>query len=83
MNKKEITDISKYLSLLTQVGVTMVLNIVIFLFIGLFLDKWLNTNGIILIIFLLTGIGSGFYCVYKVINEVMASPLNFPKGGLK
>ncbi|MFC1478833.1 AtpZ/AtpI family protein [Candidatus Margulisiibacteriota bacterium] len=74
MNKKDYIEISKYLSLLTQIGVTMVLNIVIFLFIGLFLDKWLKTNGIMLVVFLLIGIGSGFYCVYRVINEVMADP---------
>ncbi|MFC1595767.1 AtpZ/AtpI family protein [Candidatus Margulisiibacteriota bacterium] len=72
MLKKEYIQTSKYLSLLTQIGLMMVINIVAFLFAGIFLDRWLNTGGLLTVIFLLLGIGSGFYNVYKIITEVMS-----------
>ena len=72
MINKDFLRTSKYLSLLTQIGLLMVINILIFLGLGVWLDKIFKTNGIFLIVLLLIGIISGFYSVYKVINESLA-----------
>jgi len=69
--KKDYIETTKYLSLLTQLGLMMAINIIVFLLIGLFLDRWLQSNGIILILCILVGIGSGFYNVYRIVDQTL------------
>jgi len=57
-----------YLSLLTQVGLVMIINIVAFFLLGLGLEKLVNTNGFLFVILIVLGVFSGFYNVYKVID---------------
>lgn len=56
-----------YFSLVTQLGLTIISTILVGLFIGIFLDRSLKTNGVFLILFVLMGIIAGFYNVYKQI----------------
>lgn len=60
------------LTLVSQLGITMVMSIVCFFAVGFFLDKWLNTKPIFSLIFILLGIGGGGYLIYKQIMEVIA-----------
>jgi len=65
MNKRR--NFFYYLGLVTQVGFTMVLSILIFLLIGVFLDRKIGSKGIMIFLFSLLGIGAGFFSCYKLI----------------
>jgi len=64
---KKKNDFIYYLSLVTQIGLTIIASILIGLYIGIFLDRTFKTKGVFLIIFLLIGIAGGFYNSYKQI----------------
>lgn len=63
----EMRDILKYLSLVTQIGLTMVFSVGIGLLGGMFLDRWLNTGIFFMIILTIIGVASGFRSVYLLI----------------
>jgi len=48
----------------------MALSILFCFAIGYYLDKWLNTKGLFITIFILLGIAGGGYTVYRQIMEV-------------
>lgn len=52
-----------------NLGFTMVLCIVAGFFTGLWLDKFFTTDYIFLVIFLIAGIGAGFYQCYRLIKK--------------
>ncbi|MGL4253213.1 MAG: AtpZ/AtpI family protein [Fusobacteriaceae bacterium] len=56
-------------SLLGYLGFILIGNILFFIFIYKIIEKYLFSNTILFIIFLLIGIFSGFYNVYKVIMK--------------
>ena len=61
------------LTLVTQLGLTMV-GCVLFCFaIGYYLDKWLGIKGPFTTLFLILGIIGGAYTAYRQIREVLDS----------
>ena len=58
------------LSLITEIGVAMIANVGIGLLIGMFLDNWLNTTFLFLLIFSILGMMSGFRMVYLSIMRL-------------
>ena len=56
-------------TLVMQVGLTMAGSILFCLAIGYYLDKWLNTKPIFIILFILLGIVGGAVTVYRQIME--------------
>lgn len=60
----------EYLSLLTQLGLVMVISILLGLFTGLFIDRKFNLEGIFTIIFLIFGVIGGFMAAYKLIANL-------------
>lgn len=60
---------SENVTLVMQVGLTMVGCVVFCFFIGLHIDRWLGTNGIFLVIFTLLGIVGGAHTVYRQIQD--------------
>jgi ABC-type antimicrobial peptide transport system permease subunit len=62
-------EIVQYLRIITQIGLTVVGSILIFFFLFLFLDKKLNTRGILLPIGIIIGIVSGFICSYRILKR--------------
>ena len=62
MDKKVI----KALSLITQLSISMIVPIVMCLFVGMGLDRLLNTSPLFLLIFIFLGIGGGFRSVYMI-----------------
>lgn len=60
-------EIATMLSLLTQVGLMIIIPIFGCMFIGRFIDSKLNTSPIFLLIFILLGIGGAFMSVYKTL----------------
>lgn len=65
---KKKRDTIEYLALVTQVGLTMAGSIAFCFMIGYYLDKWLGTRGIFLVIFIVLGILGGAWTVYRQIT---------------
>ncbi len=59
----------KYLSLITQLGLSMISSIVIFLLIGRWIDKLLQTANLFLIIGIISGIISGILTNYMLLRK--------------
>jgi len=56
-------------ALVMQVGLTMAGSILFCLVIGYYLDKWLSTKPIFIIVFILLGIAGGAVTVYRQIMD--------------
>jgi len=67
---KEAHKILEQLTLVSQLGLTMVGCIGLGFAIGYYLDKWLGTKGVFLTVFILLGIAGGGYTVYRQIKEL-------------
>ncbi|MGL4912002.1 MAG: AtpZ/AtpI family protein [Romboutsia sp.] len=65
--RKMYMEIANMLSLVSQVGLMMLIPILGCTFIGKFLDSKFNTGPIFTLIFLLLGIGGAFMGVYKTL----------------
>ena len=63
-------EIGKYMSLLMRVGSMMITSILLFFGLGLFLCKKFDLPLLLLIVFTLLGVGTGFYLMIKEINKV-------------
>lgn len=63
-------DIFRVLALISQLGLTMIINIGIGFFLGYIVDYFLHTSILFKVIGLITGISSGFYSVYQLIKKV-------------
>lgn len=67
-NKKSTAaQIAEMLSLISQLGIMMLVSIFGCFFIGKFIDNKLNTDSIFTMIFLVLGVGGAFMSVYKVV----------------
>lgn len=55
--------------LITQVGINMVTPILLGLYIGKKLDGWLNTSPLLLLIFVVLGIGASFTNLFKTVEK--------------
>jgi len=67
--KNDRAKILQNLSLLSYIGLMMVVPIVGAVYLGNFLDKKLETGNIFLMIFILLGIAAGFLNVYKILMK--------------
>ena len=59
------------LSLITEIGITMTMNVAVGFFAGMYLDRWLNTSFIFLLIGPLLGMVSGLRMVYLLIMKIV------------
>lgn len=60
-------EIGKYLSLVYQIGFTIIVSIAFFGFIGHLLDNWLDTKFIFTLVGIIWGILGSMYLIYKTI----------------
>ena len=58
-NNKNNNDVMKHIVLITQFGISMIVPIVLCFFIGIFLDRWLNTSFIAIILFFVGALAGG------------------------
>lgn len=65
---KEYRQISELVILVTQLGLTMAGSILFGFACGYYLDKWLGTGGLFLVIFIILSIIGGGYTVYRQIT---------------
>lgn len=61
-------EIWRYLSLLTQLGLNMIIPLLFFFFLSLWLDRKLDAHNIILILGVVTGVVSGFILNYRTLK---------------
>ncbi len=66
MKNKDYKDIFQNLTLITQVGLSVITPIMLGVFLGQFIDKKVGTNGIFSIIFIIVGVGAGFLNIFKL-----------------
>jgi predicted F0F1-ATPase subunit len=66
-NNKNFLD---YISLITELGLSVVISILIGLFAGLWLDRKLGLKGVFTVILLIFGVIGGFIAAYKLIKEL-------------
>ena len=69
-------DLFKTLGVVSSMGISFVLAIIIGVFIGLQLDKWLGTDPWFFFIFLLFGIIAGFRNLYIITKRVIKKDEN-------
>jgi len=70
-NYKKNRPWAENLTIVMQIGLTMAGCIVFCFFVGLYLDKWLETRGIFVTIFTILGVIGGGVTVYRQIMEVI------------
>ena len=70
------SNLLKTLGVVSSMGISFVLAIVIGVFIGLQLDKWLGTGPWFFFIFLLFGIVAGFRNLYIITKRVIKKDEN-------
>ena len=69
---KEYRRVTQQTVLVTQLGLTMAGCVAFCFAVGYYLDKYLNTKGIFLVIFIILGIIGGGYTVYNQIMDTIA-----------
>ncbi|HPT82455.1 MAG TPA: AtpZ/AtpI family protein [Limnochordia bacterium] len=62
-------DSLKYLSLVTQLGVTIIVTVAICTAFGLYLDRRLNTGAVFTLVFLLIGCLAALWNAYRLISD--------------
>ena len=72
-NYKKNRTWTEHLSIVMQLGLTMAGCICLCFFIGLYLDRWLGTKGILIAIFTVLGVIGGGIVAYRQILEVTAA----------
>ena len=68
--KKDMKEINQYINLLIKMGMNMILSLLIFIAIGITIDKHFNTNGKAILITIVFGLISGFYLMFKEIKKI-------------
>ena len=66
----KVVKAMEWMTLMSQVGITMVANIMVGLFIGKYLDQWLHTSPLFLLLFIFIGFFSGIKSVYLLIIKI-------------
>lgn len=66
MKNKNYKDTFQNLTLISQIGLSVITPILLGVFLGQFIDKKLGTDGIFSIIFILLGTGGGFMNIFKL-----------------
>jgi len=69
-NFRKHVKLAEDVTIVSQLGLTMVGSILFCFAIGYYLDKWLNTKGLFMTLFILLGIMGGGYTVYRQIMEI-------------
>ena len=71
LNYKKNRAWAENLTIVMQIGLTMAGCIVFCFFVGLYLDRWMETRGIFVTIFTILGVIGGGVTVYRQILEVI------------
>jgi ATP synthase protein I len=67
--QEETRKYIKLMALVSTMGISMALAIVIAIFIGYYLDKWFKTSPLFFLIFMILGIVAGFRNLYVIMKR--------------
>ncbi|MCF7857880.1 MAG: AtpZ/AtpI family protein [Candidatus Cloacimonetes bacterium] len=70
-NKKLNSVLVKYISLITQLGLTMISSILICLLGAVYLERKIQTDGLIILIGVLIGVAAGIFLSYKLLKKML------------
>ncbi len=65
------SELLKYISLVTQLGLTVISSILIFLVGAIYLEKKFQTDGILILIGVLIGVAVGVLAAYKLLKKTL------------
>ena len=65
------SELIKYISLVTQLGLTVISSILIFLVGAIYLEKKFQTGGILILIGVLIGVVAGVFAAYKLLKRYL------------
>jgi ATP synthase protein I len=66
MKKNNNKDVLKNLTLISQIGISIITPILLGVYLGNFIDKKLGTNGVFAIILIIVGAAAGFLNIFKL-----------------
>lgn len=58
--------------MLSTAGLTLALSVVVGVALGYFLDRWLNTRGVLVIVFAIVGVVAGFKQLIQIVSRANA-----------
>ena len=64
-------ELLKYISLISQLGLTVISSILIFLVGAVYLEKKFQTNGILILVGILIGAAAGVFAAYKLLKKTL------------
>jgi len=64
-------ELLKYISLVTQLGLTVISSILIFLVGAIFLEKRFQTDGILILAGVLIGVVAGIFAAYRLLKKTL------------
>lgn len=64
-------DSLKYIALVTQVGLTIVISVSFFTIFGVYLDRWLGTRAIFTLLFVLLGSVAAIWAAIRLILDTL------------
>ena len=65
------SELIKYISLVTQLGLTVISSILIFLVGAIYLEKKFQTDGVLILIGVLIGAAAGVLSAYKLLKRYL------------
>ena len=65
------SELIKYIGLITQLGLTVIGSILIFLVGAIYLEKKFQTDGILILIGVLIGVVAGVFAAYKLLKKTL------------
>ena len=65
------SELLKYISLITQLGLTVIGSILIFLVGAIYLEKKFQTDGVLILIGVLIGAAAGVFAAYKLLKKTL------------
>lgn len=64
-------ELLKYINLITQLGLTIISSILIFLVGAIYLEKKFQTEGILILVGVLIGVAVGVFAAYKLLKKTL------------
>ncbi len=64
-------ELLKYINLITQLGLTIISSILIFLVGAIYLEKKFQTEGVLILVGVLIGVAVGVFAAYKLLKKTL------------
>ncbi len=64
-------ELLKYISLISQLGLTVISSILIFLVGAVYLEKKFQTDGVLILVGVLIGVAAGVFAAYKLLKKTL------------